>query len=175
MLALQSNLAFSLTSAPFALGCLPQAKERDHFSQFMTEDFNEYIERKRKDGCFGNNLEIQSICEIFNRPVHVYSYGADPINIFHGNYDSKDNPPIRLSYHGGNHYNAVVDPYEATVGVGLGLPGLIPGLADKQQMDKAIEMSEDDVYAKSTEALQLESDREATEYELEQAVSASSL
>jgi OTU domain-containing protein 5 len=146
------------------------AKERDHYSQFVTEDFNEYIARKRKDGCFGNNLEIQAIGEIFNRPVHVYSYSADPINIFHGNYDTKDNPPIRLSYHGGNHYNAVVDPYEATVGVGLGMPGLIPGLAEKQQMDKAIAMSEEHMYTKSTVDLQISSDREATEYELEKVV-----
>ena len=66
---------------------------------------------------------------------------AEPINIFHGSYET-DNPPIRLSYHGGNHYNAVIDPYAATVGVGLGLPGFVPGLADKQQMDQATSQSE---------------------------------
>lgn len=40
---------------------------------------------------------------------------AVPINIFHGGYRS-GNAPIRVSYHGNSHYNAVVDPEEASVG-----------------------------------------------------------
>lgn len=40
-----------------------------------------------------------------------------------------DNAPIRLSYHHGVHYNSVVDPYTATVGVGLGLAGHKPGVS----------------------------------------------
>ena len=40
-----------------------------------------------------------------------------------------DNAPIRLSYHYGVHYNSVVDPYSATVGVGLGLAGHKPGVS----------------------------------------------
>ena len=40
-----------------------------------------------------------------------------------------DNAPIRLSYHGGVHYNSVVDPYKATIGVGLGLAGYKPGVS----------------------------------------------
>lgn len=40
-----------------------------------------------------------------------------------------DNAPIRLSYHQNNHYNSVVDPYTATVGVGLGLAGHKPGVS----------------------------------------------
>lgn len=31
---------------------------------------------------------------------------VDLVNIFHSNYET-DNAPVRLSYHGGNHYNAV--------------------------------------------------------------------
>ena len=42
-----------------------------------------------------------------------------------------DNAPIRLSYHQNNHYNSVVDPHTATVGVGLGLAGHKPGVSDK--------------------------------------------
>lgn len=40
-----------------------------------------------------------------------------------------DNAPIRLSYHQSNHYNSVVDPYSATIGVGLGLAGHKPGVS----------------------------------------------
>lgn len=52
----------------------------------------------------------------------------EPINIFHGIYKT-DNAPIRLSYHQNNHYNAVIDPYSATIGVGLGLAGHKPGVS----------------------------------------------
>ena len=51
----------------------------------------------------------------------------EPINIFFGVYKT-DNAPIRLSYHGRIHYNSVVDPCAATIGVGLGLAGHQPGV-----------------------------------------------
>jgi len=57
----------------------------------------------------------------------VVSVIVDPINTFHSSYKT-DNEPIRLSYHGSVHYNSVVDPRKATIGVGLGLPGLQPGV-----------------------------------------------
>lgn len=91
---------------------------------------------------YGNNVEIQVMCEMYNRPIHIYSYttgvasvwnfdgcdcfysitstiDAEPINIFHGSYNT-DTPPIRLSYHHGNHYNSLVDPRRLTIGAGLG-------------------------------------------------------
>ena len=63
------------------------------------------------------------------------------MNIFHAEYKT-DDAPIRLSYHDGNHYNAVVDPLVPTAGLGLGLPGLKPGLADKMQVAKAVTESD---------------------------------
>ena len=51
----------------------------------------------------------------------------EPINTF-GNMHKTDNEPIRVSYHGNVHYNSIVDPYGASVGVGLGLPGFQPGV-----------------------------------------------
>lgn len=101
------------------------------------------MERKRQEGVHGNNPEIQAISELFNRPVEVFcpESGASPLNIFHAEYKTGD-APIRLSYHDGNHYNAVVDPLVPTAGLGLGLPGLQPGLADKLQMSKAVAESD---------------------------------
>src|SRR5690606_11499517 len=95
-------------------------KERDHFSQFITEDFAEYVRRKRTPRVYGNNTEIQAIGELFNRPIEIYSWDGvkrtiQRINLFHGQYKT-DNPPIRLSYHDGNHYNAVYDPDNPSVG-----------------------------------------------------------
>lgn len=46
--------------------------------------------------------------------------------------------PIRLSYQHNSHYNAIIDPYNATVGVGLGLAGYKPEL----QTAEALRLSE---------------------------------
>lgn len=54
-----------------------------------------------------------------------------------------DNEPIRLSYQRGSHYNSIVDPYKATIGVGLGLPAYNPGSADRQLVSDAVRQSED--------------------------------
>ena len=49
---------------------------------------------------------------------------SEPINIFqammNSGPDSHHNPPIRLCYHRGVHYNSIIDPHQATIGVGLG-------------------------------------------------------
>ena len=94
----------------------------------MTEDVNRYISRKRQDNCHGNHIEIIAIAEIYNRPIEVYEYSIEPKNTFQGVFQT-DNEPIRLSYHGRNHYNSVVDPFKATIGVGLGLPQMTPGVS----------------------------------------------
>lgn len=116
-------------------------KNRDHYSQFVTEDFDLYLERKSKNRCFGNHLEIQAFTELYHRPVEVYSYSLEPQNIFHQVYRT-ENAPIRLTYHQGNHYNALIDPDNPSVGVGLGLPAFEPGLADKLHMKSAMKSSE---------------------------------
>lgn len=67
---------------------------------------------------------------------------SEPINIFHGVHKT-DNEPIRLSYHRVSHYNSIVDPYKATVGVGLGLPSFNPGSADRALVSDAVRQSED--------------------------------
>lgn len=86
------------------------AKNRDHFSQFITEDFNEYLARKRLDNVHGNHVELQAMSEIFLRPIEVFEYSTDPINTFHPISREANtgvvNPPIRLSYHGSVHYNS---------------------------------------------------------------------
>lgn len=120
------------------------AKNSDFYSHYVTEDFTTYLNRKRLDNCHGNHLEMQAMCEIYNRPIEVYQYSLDPINTFHGSYKT-DNEPIRISYHRNVHYNSVVDPYKATIGVGLGLPTarFQPGLAEKNLVQNATRQSED--------------------------------
>jgi hypothetical protein len=112
------------------------ARNEEHYSSFVDGNFRDYILRKRGGGVHGNHAEIQAISELYNRPVEVYQDDGTPMNIFHQEYKTAD-PPIRLSYHDGNHYNAVIDPLVPTAGLGLGLPGLQPGLADQLQITKA--------------------------------------
>ena len=116
-------------------------KNSEFFTQFITKDFDAYINRKRNDVCHENYLEMQAMAELYNRTIEVYQYSTEPINIFHGMYKT-DNVPIRLSYCQNNHYNSVVDPYSATIGVGLGLAGHKPGHADKLCLESALWVSE---------------------------------
>jgi len=103
---------------------------RDYFEQYVTEPFEEYVTRKRFYQVHGNHLEIQAMSELYNRPIHIYCYSSEPINIFQ--CVSRNNHeiavPLRLSYQRGIHYNSIVDPNNTAIGVGLGLPGLKPDL-----------------------------------------------
>ena len=91
-----------------------------------------------------NHTEIQAMSELYNRSIEVFvpDNGIEPINIFHSEYKSAD-APIRLSYMDGNHYNAIIDPLLPTAGLGLGLPNLEPGLADKLQLEEAKKISDE--------------------------------
>ncbi len=86
-------------------------KERDHFSPYVTQDFDAYVARKRRDRTFGNHVEIQALSEIYNRPIHVYDATGDaqsPMSTFTANADGEQQSvPLRLSYHGRNHYCCV--------------------------------------------------------------------
>jgi len=115
-------------------------------------------------------VEIQALAEMYNRPIHIYSYSTEPINIFHGSYNT-DTPPIRLSYHHGNHYNSLVDPRRLAIGAGLGFSSLRGRNVDTDQVKAAIKAQQDQ---QIDNALLAEgrffSDLELTEKEIERMV-----
>ncbi|CAF2630070.1 unnamed protein product [Rotaria sp. Silwood2] len=117
-------------------------KNSDFFRAYITEDFDQYITRKRRQNCHGNHIEIIALSELYNRPIEVYEYSTEPINIVHGVYKT-DNEPIRLSYHCGVHYNSIIDPWRPTAGHGLGLPDLEPGRAQESLILTALRQSEE--------------------------------
>ncbi|XP_053435066.1 OTU domain-containing protein 5-like [Nycticebus coucang] len=117
-------------------------KNADYFSNYVTEDFTTYINRKRKNDCHGNHIEMQAMAEMYNRPVEVYQYNTEPINTLHGIYQNEEEP-IRVSYHQNIHYNSVVNPNKATIGVGLGLPSFKTGFANHSLMKNAIKTAEE--------------------------------
>jgi len=138
------------------------AQNSDYFSQYLTEDIHEYVARKRYLGVHGNHLEIQALSEMYNRPIHIYCYSAEPINIFQGMFKTETiNAPMRLCYHRLCHYNSIVDPVKPTIGVGLGLPGHSPGSADRNQVKQAVKNSEADLVEKAM----LEDKIKATDWE----------
>ena len=50
-------------------------KNADYFSQYISDEgFEHYINRKRMDQCYGNNIEMQAIAEMYNRPIEVFQY-----------------------------------------------------------------------------------------------------
>ena len=87
--------------------------ERDFFVQFIVGgelNFESYVERKRQDGVWGDDIELQAMSEIYDRPIEIYAYSADPMRTFHEEADSHiQRKAIKLSYHGNEHYNSVVD------------------------------------------------------------------
>ncbi|XP_038068480.1 OTU domain-containing protein 5-B-like [Patiria miniata] len=135
-------------------------KNADYYSQYVTEDFATYVARKRMDDCHGNHVEMQALSEMYNRNIEVFVYSTEPINTFH-TINKTDNEPIRVSYHRSIHYNSVVNPHKATIGVGLGMPSFVPGLADKSLLREALRHSENT----ELETAMLEDKLRATDWE----------
>lgn len=84
-----------------------------------------------------------AMSEMYNRPVELYCYEMTPINIYNPEQINNGYDPIRLSYHRYSHYNAILDPYKSSVGVGLGLAGYRPEDFDpSKQVKDAVQLSE---------------------------------
>ncbi|XP_014481194.1 PREDICTED: OTU domain-containing protein 5-A isoform X3 [Dinoponera quadriceps] len=114
------------------------ASNKEFFRNFVAaEDFSNYVNRKRLEYVHGNHIEMHAMSEMYNRSIQLYCYSTEPIDIFHTTVKS-DNEPIRLSYQRDSHYNSIVDPYKATIGVGLGLPAYNPGAADRALISDAV-------------------------------------
>ncbi len=85
-------------------------KNKYFYSQFIEggeSQMSAYIQRKRKNGIWGDNLEIQALSEIYNRPIEIYVDVNKPIRSF-CNESFNKKYPIKISYHGNKHYNSIV-------------------------------------------------------------------
>lgn len=81
---------------------------------------------------FGKPINENENMNVKTLTLNIFLWLVDPINTFNCPYKT-ENEPIRISYHGNVHYNSIVDPFKATIGVGLGLPGLQPGVSPARQ------------------------------------------
>ncbi|XP_041763218.1 OTU domain-containing protein 5-B isoform X1 [Anopheles merus] len=146
-------------------------QNREYFAQFVTEDIADYVERKRANHVHGNHIEIQAMSEMYNRSVELYCYQTEPTNIFNSDQINNGNEPFRLSYQRSSHYNAIVNPYKASVGVGLGLAGYRPDELDIKQVADAVRMSEELEIEKTMLEDKLKTtDWEATNEEIEEQI-----
>ena len=127
--------------------------ERTYFHNFIEGNFDNYIAKKKTDGEWGDDVEIQAMSEIYDRPIEIYAYDVKPMKTFHEQAEANDKvefkndlgddvvesvTPIRLSFHGNSHYNCIV-PKTWTVSEAL-LGDLEPGKIE----DEAIQWAEKD-------------------------------
>eukprot|EP00644_Phytophthora_capsici_P014955 jgi/Phyca11/577359/estExt2_Genewise1.C_PHYCAscaffold_1090016 len=92
--------------------------EKEYFEPYVVGDmaaFMRYLRHKRRDGVWGDDPELQALCELYDRPAEVFAYdpqqGFRKLRCFHENSGiARSRPPIRLSYYGGGHYDSLVGP-----------------------------------------------------------------
>jgi OTU domain-containing protein 5 len=72
--------------------------EKEYFEPYVVgdmTDFMRYVQYKRQDGVWGDDPEIQAMCELYNRPAQVYAYdavhGYRTLRQFHENNTSDTN------------------------------------------------------------------------------------
>eukprot|EP00518_Triparma_eleuthera_P023386 CAMPEP_0197549124 /NCGR_PEP_ID=MMETSP1320-20131121/3095_1 /TAXON_ID=91990 /ORGANISM="Bolidomonas sp., Strain RCC2347" /LENGTH=342 /DNA_ID=CAMNT_0043109289 /DNA_START=23 /DNA_END=1051 /DNA_ORIENTATION=+ len=112
-------------------------RNREAFESFVGvvggENWEEYLERKARDGVYGNNIEIQAISELFNRPIYIFTpTSSTPINTFHSDYTD---PPLYVVYYAASeHYDALLNHARPSIGLGLGLPGMKVGGGEESIM-----------------------------------------
>lgn len=70
---------------------------------------------------------------------------AEPVNIFGLEQIKEGVEPLRLLYQRGSHYNAILNPYKPTVGLGLGLSGyrITEESPNVKHLRDAVRLSED--------------------------------
>lgn len=70
---------------------------------------------------------------------------SEPVNIFGLEQIKEGVEPLRLLYQRGSHYNAILNPYKPTVGLGLGLSGyrIVDESPNVKHLRDAVRLSED--------------------------------
>uniref|UniRef100_A0A7S4Q7L1 ubiquitinyl hydrolase 1 n=1 Tax=Alexandrium monilatum TaxID=311494 RepID=A0A7S4Q7L1_9DINO len=138
------------------------ASERDYFEQFVAEPFDEFLTRIRKEGEWGDDVEIEALSEIYDCRVEIYcaAYSHALMRTFHEACDAKWPNPIRLQYEGHAHYNSLA-PQAGLVPIANSMSGQhrLPGEIE----DNALQRSEWRRQAGQRRAGAGEADREQTE------------
>lgn len=116
--------------------CDYMALNADYFRNWVTENFEDYISRKRLLHTHGNHIELQAMSELYLRKFEIFEYRFER-PFFHLQFlnhslspianqtfdcsEPSHYTPIRLSYHNGNHYNSIRNPLQASIGIHLSI------------------------------------------------------
>jgi hypothetical protein len=78
------------------------------------EEFYEYVQAKRQNGVWGDDPELQALCELYNCTAEVWAYdhreGAKRLRTLHESREGacQQMSAMRLSYYGGGHYDSII-------------------------------------------------------------------
>eukprot|EP01083_Nonionella_stella_P200065 733075_1 len=113
------------------------------------EEFEEYCRNMRGDGIWGDNIEIQCMSEMYDRPVEIYAYQDTPMKTYRRPSQYGKKPPIRLSYHFQSHYNSIIHPERHASTVVTGEPGTVEeqslrwsALRSRQALQQSVALSD---------------------------------
>jgi OTU domain-containing protein 5 len=59
---------------------------QDYFKDYISTDFEtfeQYVNRKRRNGVWGDDVELQAMSEIYDRAIEIYAYSSQPMRTFH--------------------------------------------------------------------------------------------
>mmetsp|Transcript_18605 Transcript_18605/g.34471 ORF Transcript_18605/g.34471 Transcript_18605/m.34471 type:complete len:560 (-) Transcript_18605:113-1792(-) len=111
-------------------------KNRDRFEPLLEAgEFDAYLATKRTLGVWGDDPEVRAMEELYDRPIEVYLVSGDgsciePLKLhFEGDLPEAaltDVLPIRLSFHGDNHYNSVITFTEDSEGADVSKEAFMP-------------------------------------------------
>lgn len=111
--------------------------EKEYFEPYIEgnmDDFLRYIAEKRQNAVWGDDPEIQAMCELYDRPAEIYTYdrvsGARKLRTFHEN-STDVQTPIRLSYYGGGHYDSITA--ESMVAGQV----VVPGVMERERIERS--------------------------------------
>jgi hypothetical protein len=86
---------------------------QQRFALFCETDFHAYIQELRQLGTWGDELEIRALEELIDRHIYIYSSDSPtptvPIHCDEASTAAAAVTPLKLSYHGQNHYNSIYD------------------------------------------------------------------
>ncbi|KAL7692700.1 putative OTU domain-containing protein 5/Otubain-like deubiquitinase 1 [Plasmopara halstedii] len=146
--------------------------EKEYFEPYVVGDmaaFMRYLRYKRRDGVWGDDPELQALCELYDRPAEVFAYdpqnGFRKLRCFHENSGlARSRPPIRLSYYGGGHYDSLVGPDHQ-----VNLVNEIPGQWEQRHIGYSYRINSrensNDTPGGEGQKVQIQSEHERTEVE----------
>ena len=61
--------------------------EKEYFKDFIIggdiQNVEAYVSKKKQNAIWGDDIEIQALSEMYNRPIEIYAYSNVPMRTFH--------------------------------------------------------------------------------------------